>query len=311
MDRPTSCCEGGSCSTTRTALRTGALAAFVGAVGLSAGTAAQAAAQPAPPPAPKIALPENVKLPAGLVLPPEIDDLARDVLPPSVFGPGSSDLPGIKKAVKPVSGTVTSGYGPRWGTHHNGVDIANKIGTPIYAVTDGVVLESGPASGFSAAEPAGNMQAVERQHAALLRVEPVEFFRFGAFRHGKDAGGIGPQQKLCRQTSHYDVVVSRSGSNSPGYYIGRRRAWGGRCRSRRRAALRTGSPEHAGRQYRARHIGYGRNRNDFFRIGGRKSQCNRPIITLQARPEDCREEGSFVTFMFRDHEHHVECGHPG
>ncbi|MET4168309.1 MULTISPECIES: M23 family metallopeptidase [Gordonia] len=135
-------------SATRTALHTGALAAFVGAVGLTAGTAAQATAQPAPPPAPKIALPDNVKLPAGLVLPPEIDDLARDVLPPSAFGPGSSDLPGFKKAVKPVSGTVTSGYGPRWGTHHNGVDIANKVGTPIYAVTDGVVLESGPASGF-------------------------------------------------------------------------------------------------------------------------------------------------------------------
>ncbi|WP_238419543.1 M23 family metallopeptidase [Gordonia sp. 'Campus'] len=132
-------------STTRTALRTGAFAAFVGAVGLTAGTAAQATAQPAPPPAPKIALPDNVKLPAGLVLPPEINDLARDVLPPSVFNPGHS---GIKKAVKPVSGTVTSGYGPRWGTHHNGVDIANKVGTPIYAVTDGVVLESGPASGF-------------------------------------------------------------------------------------------------------------------------------------------------------------------
>lgn len=129
---------------TRKAVRAVALAAFAGTAGLTIGTAAQASAQPAPP-APHIALPENVKMPAGLVLPPEVDKFARDILPPSVFTPGA---PGMRKAVKPVSGTVTSGFGPRWGTNHNGVDIANKIGTPIYAVTDGVVLESGPASGF-------------------------------------------------------------------------------------------------------------------------------------------------------------------
>lgn len=48
--------------------------------------------------------------------------------------------------VSPTSGQVTSSYGDRAG--HNGVDIANDIGTPIYATTDGVVIEAGPASGF-------------------------------------------------------------------------------------------------------------------------------------------------------------------
>jgi murein DD-endopeptidase MepM/ murein hydrolase activator NlpD len=48
----------------------------------------------------------------------------------------------------PTTGTVTSGFGARWGTTHDGVDIANAIGTPVLAVTDGVVLQSGPASGF-------------------------------------------------------------------------------------------------------------------------------------------------------------------
>ena len=50
--------------------------------------------------------------------------------------------------VMPAAGTFTSGFGARWGTEHSGDDIANAIGTPIVSVTDGVVLEAGPASGF-------------------------------------------------------------------------------------------------------------------------------------------------------------------
>ncbi|APU17542.1 MULTISPECIES: M23 family metallopeptidase [Actinoalloteichus] len=48
----------------------------------------------------------------------------------------------------PAQGTYTSGYGARWGTTHYGMDIANAIGTPILAAHDGVVIETGPASGF-------------------------------------------------------------------------------------------------------------------------------------------------------------------
>jgi murein DD-endopeptidase MepM/ murein hydrolase activator NlpD len=48
----------------------------------------------------------------------------------------------------PAKGTFTSGYGARWGVFHWGIDLANAIGTPILAAADGVVVESGPASGF-------------------------------------------------------------------------------------------------------------------------------------------------------------------
>lgn len=36
---------------------------------------------------------------------------------------------------------VSSGYGPRWGTFHAGLDFAAPIGTPIYVAADGVVVE--------------------------------------------------------------------------------------------------------------------------------------------------------------------------
>ena len=47
-------------------------------------------------------------------------------------------------AVQPMKqGTyrISSGYGPRWGSFHAGLDFAAPIGTPIYAVADGVVVE--------------------------------------------------------------------------------------------------------------------------------------------------------------------------
>jgi murein DD-endopeptidase MepM/ murein hydrolase activator NlpD len=51
-------------------------------------------------------------------------------------------------AVQMVVGRVTSGFGARWGSSHQGLDIAAPIGTPIRAPLAGTVIDSGPASGF-------------------------------------------------------------------------------------------------------------------------------------------------------------------
>lgn len=50
--------------------------------------------------------------------------------------------------VRPAEGSFTSGFGSRWGSFHSGIDIANANGTPILAVMDGTVIDSGPASGY-------------------------------------------------------------------------------------------------------------------------------------------------------------------
>lgn len=138
-------------NTLPTAATTGAFVAAAGVIGLTVGGAAtQAAADtpPAPvnavaiPSLPAFELPPLPTLPSDLALPAPLDELARDFLPPELSAPVAPTT------AAPTTGTLTSGYGSRWGTTHYGLDIANDIGTPVVAVTDGTVIESGPADGF-------------------------------------------------------------------------------------------------------------------------------------------------------------------
>ncbi len=63
-------------------------------------------------------------------------------------GAQDAHVVGDEVYVRPTQGEFTSGFGARWGVVHYGIDLANAIGTPIYAYTDGVVEDAGPASGF-------------------------------------------------------------------------------------------------------------------------------------------------------------------
>jgi len=70
---------------------------------------------------------------------PELDRAYHDMQNPFVPGP---------QVVSPVDAPVSSGFGHRWGAAHNGTDFAAAMGTPIRSVSNGTVIEAGPASGF-------------------------------------------------------------------------------------------------------------------------------------------------------------------
>src|SRR5262245_47576328 len=65
-----------------------------------------------------------------------------------------------------------------------------------------------------AGEAAGNVHGGERQDAPLLRLDPIERGVIAAFRHRKDAAGVGLQEDL--RGDFDDDVVARSHRWDPG-----------------------------------------------------------------------------------------------
>lgn len=80
---------------------------------------------------------------------PPAQPVAQDVIAQQAAAAGAAIFEALRPHVMlPVAGPLTSGFGQRWGTLHAGIDFGDPIGTPIRSVTDGVVIEAGPASGF-------------------------------------------------------------------------------------------------------------------------------------------------------------------
>jgi len=77
----------------------------------------------------------------------DLSDLS-DIAPVKRMSPVRGQTADGRTVVFPTSGRFTSGYGARWGAMHQGIDIADPIGTPILAVMDGKVISAGPAQGF-------------------------------------------------------------------------------------------------------------------------------------------------------------------
>lgn len=122
--------------------------------------------------------------------------------PPADQASGSSSASSSTKVrtdcVMPTKGKVTSEFGMRRGRPHKGIDIANKSGTPIYAVLDGVVVFSG----------------VQRGYGNVVLIEHPNFVMTVYAHHEKNLVKVGDHVKRGQQ-------IARMGStgNSTGPHL--------------------------------------------------------------------------------------------
>ncbi|RSZ63932.1 M23 family metallopeptidase [Corynebacterium hylobatis] len=113
---------------------------------------------------------------------------------------------------RPAEGVFTSGYGPRWGTLHAGIDIAAPIGTPIYAIMSGTVIDSGPASGYGQwiriQHDDGSMSIYG--HMSSLGVSVGQYVTAGQYIAGMGSEGFSTGSHL-----HFEIHPTGSGAVDP------------------------------------------------------------------------------------------------
>lgn len=104
--------------------------------------------------------------------------------------------------IKPTEGAFTSGFGPRWGSIHNGIDIANANGTPILAVQDGVVIDAGPAQGY------GNWIRIRHEDGAVSLYGHMESVFVSVGQHvtaGQQIAGMGNTGFSTGTHLHFEI----------------------------------------------------------------------------------------------------------
>ena len=128
----------------------------------------------------------------------------------------SSRLPSV---VKPAEGAFTSGFGPRWGSFHNGIDIANANGTPILAIMDGTVLDSGPASGY------GNWIRIQHDDGTISlygHMESLDVSTGQRVHAGQKIAGMGNLGFSTGTHLHFEVHPGGGGPVDPAAWLAER-----------------------------------------------------------------------------------------
>ncbi|NJL64008.1 MAG: peptidoglycan DD-metalloendopeptidase family protein [Methylacidiphilales bacterium] len=116
----------------------------------------------------------------------------------------------------PAKGVLTSGYGMRWGRMHRGIDIANKIGTPILAAASGVVEFEGSKRGY------GNLVDVRHIDGSLTRYahNHRHFVRVGQkVQQGEMIAHMGNTGFSTGPHLHFEIRPSGKGAVNPIAYL--------------------------------------------------------------------------------------------
>ncbi|HZO07453.1 MAG TPA: peptidoglycan DD-metalloendopeptidase family protein [Solirubrobacterales bacterium] len=134
---------------------------------------------------------------------------------PSGSYPAGPTAPGT--FIFPVSGTVTSPFGYRWGRMHEGIDIGAAEGTPIWAADDGTVVlqqseaESGGYGNYTCLDHGGGL-ATCYAHQSAFNVSPGD-----SVSQGEVIGLVGNTGNSFGAHLHFEVRINGVAYDPMGY----------------------------------------------------------------------------------------------
>jgi murein DD-endopeptidase MepM/ murein hydrolase activator NlpD len=126
----------------------------------------------------------------------------------------SSRPPSSSGFIWPTSGTLTSGFGWRWGRMHEGIDIAAPTGTPIAAVASGTVIHAGWMGGY------GNLVVIDHGNGLATAYGHQSSIAVGSGTYvsqGQTIGYVGNTGYSTGPHLHFEVRVNGGAVDPLGY----------------------------------------------------------------------------------------------
>ena len=123
---------------------------------------------------------------------------------------------GSGQLIWPVDGPVVSGFGPRWGSMHEGIDIAVPAGTPIRAADAGSVVlvqsdaESGGYGNFTCLDHGGGLQTCYAHQSSFAVTS-------GSVSQGDTIGYVGCTGHCYGDHLHFEVRIGGAPTDPLGY----------------------------------------------------------------------------------------------
>jgi murein DD-endopeptidase MepM/ murein hydrolase activator NlpD len=128
--------------------------------------------------------------------------------------PTSASSPSASGFIWPVSGPLTSTFGPRWGRTHEGIDVTGATGTPIAAAASGTVIIAGGQGGY------GNLVVVDHGGGVSTAYAHLSSIAVGAGQavgQGSVVGGLGSTGNSTGPHLHFEVRINGAAQNPLAY----------------------------------------------------------------------------------------------
>jgi murein DD-endopeptidase MepM/ murein hydrolase activator NlpD len=118
------------------------------------------------------------------------------------------------RIILPARGEFSSGFGPRWGKFHKGMDIAGPVGTPINAALPGKISFTGWQSGYGQVVEISHSNGLVTRYAHCSKINVAKGQSVDA---GENIANMGMTGHVTGPHVHFEVLVNGTQVNPKNY----------------------------------------------------------------------------------------------